>query len=60
MIWGLVLMIFIRQNVDKLKERFQVSEYPFGTIKFYGGVYYFLCKRRGKVAAETQGALMPI
>jgi len=30
-----------------------VSEHPFGTIKFYDGAYFFLCKGKEKVAAET-------
>ena len=47
------VMVFIRRNVDKLKERFRVSEHPFGRIKFYDGAYYFLCKGKEKVAAET-------
>ena len=37
----------------KLKERFRVSEHPFGTVKFYDGAHYFLCKGKEKVAAET-------
>ena len=35
------------------KERFRVSEHPFGTIKFYDGAHYFLCKGKEMVAAET-------
>mgnify|MGYP000849033290 CR=1 FL=1 len=47
------VMVFIKRNVQKLKERFRVSEHPFGTIKFYDGAHYFLCKGKEKVAAET-------
>jgi transposase len=47
------VMIYIKRNVDKLKERFRVSEHPFGTVKFYDGAYFFLCKGKEKVAAET-------
>ena len=47
------VMVFMKRNVDKLKERFRVSEHPFGTIKFYDGAHYFLCKGKDKVAAET-------
>jgi transposase len=46
-------MVFIRRNRKKLKERMQVSEHPFGTIKFYDGAYYFLCKGKEKVSAEA-------
>lgn len=42
-----------RRNVEKLKERFRVPGHPFGTVKFYDGVYYSLCKGKEKVAAET-------
>ena len=38
----------------KLKERFRVSEHPFGTVKFYDGAHYFLCKGKEKVAAENR------
>jgi hypothetical protein len=31
----------------------EVSEHPFGTVKWYDGAHYFLCKGREKVAAET-------
>jgi transposase len=47
------VMIFIHRNVEKLKERFRVSEHPFGTVKFYDGAYYFLCRGKEMVAAET-------
>jgi len=47
------VMVFVKRNVEKLKERFRVSEHPFGTIKFYDGAHYFLCRGKEKVAAET-------
>ena len=47
------VMVFIKRNVEKLKERLRVSEHPFGTIKFYDGAHYFLCKGKEMVAAET-------
>lgn len=47
------VMIYIKRNKAKLKERMQVSEHPFGTIKFYDGAHYFLCRGKEKVAAET-------
>ena len=47
------VVVFIQRNVKKLKERLQVSEHPFGTIKWYDGAHYFLCKGKEKVAAET-------
>lgn len=47
------VMVFIRRNRAKLKERFRVSEHPFGTVKFYDGAGYFLCKGKEKAAAEA-------
>jgi transposase len=45
--------IFIKRNKAKLKQRMQVSEHPFGTIKWYDGAHYFLCKGKEKVDAES-------
>jgi len=28
-------------------------EHPFGTLKWYDGYHYFLCKGKGKVVTET-------
>ncbi len=44
------MMICIRRNMNKLKERFRVLDHSFRTIKFYDGAYYFLCKEKEKVA----------
>ena len=47
------VMLFIRRDVERQRERMQTSEHPFGTIKHYDGAGYFLCKGKEKVAAET-------
>ncbi len=47
------VMIFIRRNKAKLRQRTEVAEHPFGTIKWYDGAHYFLCKGKEKVAAES-------
>ena len=47
------VMLFIRRDKDKQRERMQTSEHPFGTIKHYDGAGYFLCRGKEKVAAET-------
>lgn len=47
------VMLFIKRDKQKQKKRMQVSEHPFGTIKWYDGYHYFLCKGREKVEAET-------
>ena len=46
------VMIFIRRDIPKQKQRQQTSEHPFGTIKHYDGAGYFLCKGKEKVTAE--------
>ena len=47
------VMLYIRRDVERQRERKQTSEHPFGTIKHYDGAGYFLCKGKEKVAAET-------
>lgn len=47
------VMVYIQRDVPKQKLRMQVSEHPFGTIKWYDGYHYFLCKGKEKVEAET-------
>ena len=46
------VMIFIRRDIPKQKQRQQTSEHPFGTMKHYDGAGYFLCKGKEKVTAE--------
>ncbi|MCL1855990.1 MAG: IS1182 family transposase, partial [Clostridia bacterium] len=38
--------------------RMQVSEHPFGTLKWYDGYHYFLCKGTEMVEAETAMAYL--
>jgi transposase len=38
--------------VPKIKERMCLSEHPFGTVKWYHGAHYLLCKGKEKVTAE--------
>jgi len=35
-----------------MQKRKEVVEHPFGTIKWYDGAHYFLCKGKEKVSAE--------
>jgi len=46
------VMIYIKRDIQKQKQRQQTSEHPFGTIKHYDGAGYFLCKGVEKVTAE--------
>ena len=51
-------MIFVKRDVGKQKVRMQVSEHPFGTLKWYDGYHYFLCKGEEKAGAETAMAYL--
>jgi len=42
----------IRRDTQKQQIRKETVEHPFGTIKWYDGAHYFLCKGKEKVAAE--------
>lgn len=42
----------IRRDMEKMQKRKELVEHPFGTIKWYDGAHYFLCKGKEKVSAE--------
>ena len=42
----------IRKDPDLMQKREEVVRHPFGTIKWYDGAYYFLCRGKEKVSAE--------
>lgn len=42
----------IRRDPDLMQKRKEVVEHPFGTIKWYDGAHYFLCRGKEKVSAE--------
>jgi transposase len=46
------VILRIKKDIHKLKERMCLSEHPFGTVKWYHGAHYVLCKGREKVTAE--------
>jgi len=46
------VLIRIRDDIPKQKERLCISEHPFGTIKWYHGAHYVLCKGIRKTTAE--------
>ena len=46
------VILHIRPDPKKLKQRMCLSEHPFGTVKWYGGAHYLLCKGKEKAAAE--------
>ena len=47
------VMVFIKRNVHKLKERFRVSEHPFGGRSSSTTAHITSCAKERKVAAET-------
>jgi transposase len=46
------IVLRIREDKAKLKQRMCTVEHPFGTIKWYGGAHYLLCKGKEKTTAE--------
>jgi transposase len=46
------IVIHIKEDKSKLKQRMCLSEHPFGTVKWYDGAHYLLCKGKEKAAAE--------
>jgi len=46
------VVLSVREDKPKLKERMCLSEHPFGTVKWYHGAHYFLCKGKEKTSAE--------
>lgn len=46
------VVIHIKDDKEKLKQRMCLSEHPFGTVKWYHGAHYLLCRGKEKAAAE--------
>lgn len=46
------VMLTLRPDRAKLRERMCLSEHPFGTVKWYGGAHYVLCNGIEKVTGE--------
>ena len=46
------LSLIDQEDSSKMKLRMCLSEHPFGTVKWYHGAHYFLCKGKEKVATE--------
>ena len=42
----------IRRNPDDMQKRKELVEHLFGTVKWYDGARYFLCRGKEKVTAE--------
>ena len=46
------VILHMKKDIHKLKERMCLSEHPFGTVKWYHGAHFVLCKGKQKVTAE--------
>jgi transposase len=46
------VVLRIREDKEKLKQRMCLSEHPFGTVKWYHGAHYLLCRGKEKVTGE--------
>ena len=46
------VILKIKEDIPKMKLRMCLSEHPFGTVKWYHGAHYLLCRGKEKVAAE--------
>jgi len=46
------VILRIKEDSEKIHERMCLSEHPFGTVKWYDGAHYLLCKGKEKAAAE--------
>lgn len=46
------VVIRIKEDKEKLKQRMCLSAHPFGTVKWYHGAHYVLCRGKEKAAGE--------
>ncbi len=46
------VVIRIREDKAKLKQRMCLSEHPFDTVKWYHGAHFLLCRGKEKVSGE--------
>jgi len=47
-----LVTIRLKEDKAKLLQRMCLSEHPFGTIKWYHGAHYLLCRGKEKASAE--------
>jgi transposase len=46
------ILIRVKDDIPKQKQRLCISEHPFGTVKWHHGAHYLLCKGIRKATAE--------
>ena len=46
------VILRLKKDIHKQRERMCLSEHPFGTVKWYHGAHYLLCRGKEKVTAE--------
>jgi transposase len=52
------VILRIKEDPPKLHQRMFLSEHPFGTVKWYGGAHYLLCRGKEKATAEPGPSLL--
>lgn len=53
-----IVIVTVKEDKHKIKERMCLSEHPFGTIKWYHGAHYVLCKGFKKATAEISLSML--
>ncbi len=53
-----VVLLTLEPDWEKMKTRMSVVEHPFGTVKWYHGAHYLLCRGREKAGAEIGLSLL--
>lgn len=46
------VLLRVKEDAGKIHEHMCLSEYPFGTVRWYDGAHYLLCKGKEKATAE--------
>ncbi|MEA4872402.1 MAG: IS1182 family transposase [Synergistaceae bacterium] len=46
------VILRIKEDSQKIRQRMCLSEHPFGTVKWYDGAHYLLCRGKEKATAE--------
>lgn len=46
------VVVTIREDKEKIRERMCLVEHPYGTVKWYNGAHYLLCRGKEKATGE--------
>ena len=47
-----IVVIHVKDDIPTQKLRLQLSEHPFGTVEWYNGAHYLLCKGMERARGE--------